>query len=345
VHGGGGRRRWDGDRDLSIVNTTEITGPGWLMFFWLEREGVRVHTRVWVTTVVVVWLHLVEVLTLLGLESVLTVEDQLEISQWTNTLFVEVGGGLRGIVEWDTTREANWDITVGRNTRTGITLEDDISRRWFGGEVPQGSGNIRGRWVVETPDEFLNWVVVGKALVGSGTGSDGVGASVLHLLDEVLVTLLREAASLLGVKIHVVGPDLEHGGAQVGGESGGKIEIDTDLMILQRNQWQIETWIAVEKEDQRQVNSVTSLGSGHLTPVSLLGFVQVKLGVQTPPALVVLVNALSTNGNFGGRDRTLSDPASVITGRGAGVGRSRLEFDVHVANQITVTGNGHGHAA
>jgi len=42
------------DSDLGIVNTTEITGPGWLMFFWLEREGVRVHTRVWVTTVVVV---------------------------------------------------------------------------------------------------------------------------------------------------------------------------------------------------------------------------------------------------------------------------------------------------
>jgi len=54
VHGGGGNRRWESDRDLSIVNTTEITGPGWLMFFWLEREGVRVHTRVWVTTVVVV---------------------------------------------------------------------------------------------------------------------------------------------------------------------------------------------------------------------------------------------------------------------------------------------------
>jgi len=345
VHGGRGNSRWDSNRNLCIVDSRKIARPCRLMFFWFQGETVSVHTRIWVTGVVVVWLHLVEVLTLLGLESVLAVEDKLEIGKWTDTLFVEVGGGRRGIVEWDTTREANWDIAVGRNTRTGIRLEDDISRRWFGGEVPQGSGNIRGRWVVETPDEFLNWVVIGKALVGSGTGSDGVGASVLHLLDEVLVTLLREAATLLGVEIHVVGPNLEHGGAQVGGESGGKIEIDTDLMILQRNQWQIKTWVAVEEEDQRQVNSVTSRSSGHLTPVSLLGFVQVKLGVQTPPALVVLVDALATNGNFGGRDRTFSDPAGVIAVRGAGVGRSRLEFDVHVANQITVTGNGHGHAA
>ena len=95
VHGGGGRRRWDGDRDLSIVNTTEITGPGWLMFFWLEREGVRVHTRVWVTGVVLEWLNLVKVLTVLLLESVLTVENQLEGRQWTNEVFVELRSGVQ----------------------------------------------------------------------------------------------------------------------------------------------------------------------------------------------------------------------------------------------------------
>jgi len=345
VHGGGGNRRWESDRDLSIVNTTEITGPGWLMFFWLEREGVRVHTRVWVTTVVVVWLHLVEVLTLLGLESVLTVEDQLEISHWTNALFVEVGSGRIGVVEWDTTRLADWHVAVGGGTRAGIALKDNVSRRWFGGEVPQGGGNVRRRWVIEAPHQFLDWVVVAEALVGGGARSDGVGASVLHLLDEVLVTLLRESATLFGVQVHVVRVDLEHGGAQVGGEGAGQIEVDADFVVLERNQWQIKTWVAVEEEDQRQVHGVTGLGSGHLRPVSLLGFIQVKLGVQTPPALVVLVNALATDGQFSGRDRTLGDPASIITIRGAGVRRSRLEFDVHVADQITIAGNGDGHAA
>lgn len=54
VHGGGGNRRWESDRDLRVVDAGEVASTGWLMFFWLEREGVRVHTRVWVTTVVVV---------------------------------------------------------------------------------------------------------------------------------------------------------------------------------------------------------------------------------------------------------------------------------------------------
>ena len=188
-------------------------------------------------------------------------------------------------------------------------------------------------------------MVVAEALVGGGARSDGVGASVLHLLDEVLVTLLRESATLFGVQVHVVRPDLEHGGAQVGGEGAGQIEVDADFVVLERNQWQIKTWVAVEEEDQRQVYGVTGDRSGHLTPVSLLGFIQVKLGVQTPPALVVLVNALATDGQFSGRDRTLGDPASIITIRGAGVRRSRLEFDVHVADQITIAGNGDGHAA
>ena len=128
------------------------------------------------------------------------------------------------------------------------------------------------------------------------------------------MTLLREAATLLGVEVHVVRPDLEHGGAQVGVEGGRQIEVDAHFVVLKGNQWQVQTWVAVEEEDQRQVHSLTGERSGHLTPVSLLGLIQVKLGVQTPPALVVLVDALTTDGQFSGRDRTLGDPVAVITG-------------------------------
>jgi len=316
VHGGGGRRRWDGDRDLGVVNTREVASTGWLVFFWLEREGVRVHTWVWAARVVVVRLHLVEVLTLLGLESVLTVEDQLEVSQWTRSFFGEVNNGtsFTALHEWHTRREGGWHIAVTRDFSERVGLENDGGRTWSGGEVPQGSRSVRGRWVVEAPHQFLDWVVVAEALVGGGARSDGVGASVLHLLDEVLVTLLREASALFGVQVHIVRPDLEHGGAQVGGEGGRKVEVNAHFVVLKGDQWQVQTWVAVEEEDQRQVHSVTGDRSGHLTPVSLLGFVQVKLGVQTPPALVVLVNALTTNGQFSGRDRTLSDPVAVITG-------------------------------
>jgi hypothetical protein len=345
VHGRGWNQRWESNRDLSVVNAREVARASWLVFFWLEGEGVRVHTRVWVTAVVVVRLHLVEVLTLLGLETVLAVEDQLEVSHWANTLFIEVSSGGIRVEEWHTTRLADWHIAVGGGTRAGIAFEDDVNRRWGRGEVPQRGGNVARRWVVKAPDKFLDWVVVGQTLVGGGTRSDGVGASVLHLLDEVFVTLLREAATLLGVQVHVVRPHLEHGGAQVGGESGGQVKVDAHFVVLKGDQWQVQTWVAVEEEDQRQVHGVTGLGSGHLGPVSLLGFIQVKLGVQSPPALVVLVDALTTDGEFGRRDRTFSDPASIITIRGAGVRRRRLEFDVHVADQIPVTGNSDGHAA
>src|SRR6056300_2051944 len=347
VHGGGSRRRWEGDRDLGVVDTREVASTGWLVLFWLEREGVRVHTWVWAARVVVVRLDLVEVLTLLGLESVLTVEDQLEISHWTNDFFGEFGGGtsFANLDEWHTSTLGDWHEAVTRHIGVGVGLEDNSGRTWLGGEVPEGSGDVTRRWVVEAPDQFLDWVVVAETLVGSRARSDGIGASVLDLLNEVLVTLLRESAAFLGVEVHIVRPDLEHGGAQVGGESGRQIKVNAHFVVLKGNEWQIQTWVAVEEEDQWQVHSLTVNGSGHLTPVSLLGLIQVKLGVQTPPALVVLVDALTTDGEFGGRDRTLSDPVGIIAIGGVGVRRSGLKFDVHVTNQITVAGNGHGDAA
>ena len=347
VHGGGGRRRWEGDRDLGVVDTREVASTGWLVFFWLEGEGVRVDTWVWATRVVVVWLHLVEVLTLLGLEAVLAVKDKLEVGEWTRGFFSEVVDGtvFTALDKWNTRRKGGWDIAVTREFSERVGLEDDVGRSWVLGEVPQRSGNVGRRWVVEAPDKFLDWVVVAEALVGGRARSDGVGASVLDLLDKVFVTLLGEPAALFGVEVDVVGPDLEHGGAQVGFESGRKVEVNAHFVVLKGNEWQVKTWVAVEEEDEWEVNSVTGDRSGHLTPVSLLGFIQVKLGVQTPPALVVLVDALTTDGEFGGRDRTLSDPVGIIAVGRASVSRSGLEFDVHVADKITIAGNGDGNAA
>jgi len=314
----------------------------------LEGERVRVHTWVWAARVVVVRLDLVEVLTLLSLESVLTVQDQFEVGQWTNLLFGELGVGVvwTRADEWDTRRESSWHEAVSRGGSEGVGVKNNLVLGWLSGEVPQGGGRVRSRWVVEAPDQFLNWVVVRKTLVGSGARSHGVGASVLDLLDEVLVTLLRKSASLLGVEVHVVRPDLENILVKVGLHVGRQIEVDAHFVVLERNQWQIQTRVAVEEEDQWQVHSLTVKTSGHLTPVSLLGFIQVKLGVQTPPALVVLVDALTTDGQFSGRDRTLGNPARVGT-EAESVGRSRigLKLEVHVTDQITVASNGHGHTA
>ena len=184
------------------------------MLFWLKREGVRVHTWVWAARVVVVRLDLVEVLTLLFLESVLAVEDKLEGVQWTRSFFGEDFSGSTSGKEWDTRRVGQWHVAVGFGGNSArVGFEDDFVIVVVGGEVPQG-GSRRG--VGEAPDEFLNWVVVGQADLLGGRGGDGVGASVLDLLDEVFVTLLRESAALFGVQIHVVTPDLEGVGVTVG---------------------------------------------------------------------------------------------------------------------------------
>jgi len=104
VHVGNTVASWRGDRDLGVVDAGEVASTSWLVFFWLEREGVAVHTWVWVTGVVVVRLDLVEVLTLLGLEAVLAVEDELEVSEWTSDFLSEwrEGAIFARVDEWGT---------------------------------------------------------------------------------------------------------------------------------------------------------------------------------------------------------------------------------------------------
>jgi len=316
------------DSDLGIVNTTEITGPGWLMFFWLERERVRVHTGRWGAGVVNEWLHLVEVLTGLFLESVLAVEDQFEGVQSTVVIFGELGAFA----------EHEW----GTNERIGDETVRHGAARDVGSDGRVGVGGApRIVTVIEAEDEFLDWVVVRQALLHFGTRGDGIGTGVLHLLDEVFVTLLGETASLFGVQVDVVRPDLE--GLVLGNvfEFRRQIEIQSDFMVLEGDQRQRQSGIAVEEKDEWQEDLVARLGRGrHLTVVRFLGFIQVKLGVQTPPLLVVLVDALATNGQFNVLDRTLREPG--IISHGGGTGR---EFDVHVGDQIPVTRDGDGNAA
>ena len=317
------------DSDLSIVNTGEVTGPGWLMFLGLKREGVRVHAWRWGAGVVHEWLHGVEVLAGLLLEAILTVEDQLEGIEGTVVFFGEVGT-LEGD-EWGT-NEGGGDEAV----RLGGDAED------VRGDIRVGVRGAPGViTVVQAPDKLLDWVVVGETLLDFRTGGDGVGTGVLDLLDEVFVALLRKSASFLRIEIHVVCPYLESGAVGDGPEGGGQIEIQSDFVVLEGDQRQRQSGVAVEEKDEWQEDlAVLERGGGHLTVVSLLGFVQVKLGVQTPPLLVVLVDALATDGQFNILDGTFRDPR--IVGSGGG---TSLHFDVHVSDQITVTGNSDGDAA
>jgi hypothetical protein len=337
VHGGRTVGGTHGDSDLRVVDAGEVAGTSGLVLLGLEREGVRVHTGVGGTGVVVEGLHLVEVLALLSLEAILTVEDELELGEGTDGILSEGGvttisaeGEERGTVD------RGGDHAVRLET-LNVGSENDVRVSGRGGEVPQGVG-VAGD-VREAPHELLDGVVVREADLLGGGGIDGVGTSVLHLLDQVLVTLLGEAATLLSVEVDVVSPHLEGVGVAVGGEIGREVDVDADLVVLERDEGEVETGVAVEEEEEGEVDGLTGDTSGHLTVRSLLGLVEVKLGVQTPPLLVVLVDTLTTDGKLNVVDGALGDPAG--SGRSGGGGE---EFDVHVADEITVTGDSHGHA-
>ena len=348
VHGGRIVRGVHLDRNLRVVDAREVAGTSWLVLLWLKSEGVRVDAWVRRASVVVVRLHLVEVLTLLLLEAVLAVEDKLEGVEGTHRLLSEGGVTTTGTdLHHGGTREGGGHEGVRRLDGSLVRLEDDVGGNRRSGEVPEG---VLGRGVGEAPDELLDWVVVGEADLLCRRRGDGVGAGVLDLLDEVLVTLLREAATLLGVEVDVVRPHLEDGLVEEGLHVGREVEVDADLVVLEGDEGEVETGVAVEEEDEGEVHRTSAdtgiRGSGHLTPSGLLGLVQVKLGVHAPPLLVVLVDALTTDGQFNVVDGTLSDPVAVIDeGRRGSVGRRRFELDVHVTDKVTVTGDSHGHAA
>ena len=317
------------DGDLRVVDAREVAGTSGLVLLGLEREGVRVHTGVGGAGVVVEGLNLVEVLTLLLLEAVLTVENQLEGVEGTNDILSEGDvGSLGASLEHGGTREGGGDEAVGTRNGGEVGLHENV--RGVGGEVPQGIAT-------QTPHQLLNGVVVGEADVLGAVTSNGVNAGVLHLLDQVLVTLLSEAATLLGVKVDVVGVHLE--GLEVGGEIRREVNVNADLVVLESNEGQVETGVAVEEEEQGEVHGLTVGTSGHLTIVGLLGLIEVKLGVQTPPLLVVLVDTLATDGQLNVVDGALGDPARSPGGRGV-----RHELEVHVTDEVTVTGDGDGHA-
>jgi hypothetical protein len=327
------RTRLSRDRNLRVVDSGEVAGTRWLVLFWLKREGVRVDTWHWGTGVVVVRLNRVEVLATLFLESVLTVEDQLEGIEWTRLIFVKFRKTQQ---QWGT--RGTWgqrDVRIGNRSNVGRDSHRSIRK------VPdtvQVTNNVRARF--SAPHQFLNWVVVGQSDLFGGTSSrQRVGTSVLDLFDQVFVTLLRESSALFGVEVDVVTPNLER--IKVSVIDTGQVKVQSNFVVLQGNQWQGQSWVSVKEEDQWQVNLRVVRGSrSHLTPVQLRGFIQVQFSVQSPPSLVVLVDSLTTDGQFNILDSRFRDPR--IFGSVKRLFRS--QFNVHVRDQITVSGDRDGDA-
>jgi len=247
VHGGSIVGGVHGDSNLGIVNAGEVASASGLVLLRLEREGVRVHTGVGGTSVVLEGLDGVEVLALLLLEPVLTVENKLEAGEGTDLILSED----RGATNLGTDTKHGGTISGGGHEGVGggslagggVKLDSRISGR--SGEVPHG---VLGLGVGEAPEKLLDGVVVREADLLGLSGVNGISASVLNLLDQVLMTLLSEAATLLGVEVDVVGPDLEGGGVEPLIEVRGQIKIQSYLVVLKGYKRQIKSRIPVEKE-------------------------------------------------------------------------------------------------
>ena len=305
---GGRRSSWrrgtlDRNGDLRVVDSGEVTGTRWLMLFWLERKGVRVDPWHWGGGVVDKWLNSVKVLTTLFLESVLAVEDQLEGVEWTRSLFIE---WHRGVQEQLWRTRGGW---VDEHVGSGIENSDvGGDNGWGVSKVPQIVIVISHRsGFTGTPDQFLDWVIVRQSdLLGGTTRRQRVRTSVLDLFDQVFVTLLRKSSAFFSVKVDVVTPHLQ--GVEVS-VRGRQVDVNSDFVVLQGNQWQGQSWVSVKEEDQWQVNLFVVRDSrSHFTVVQLRGFVHVQFRVQSPPLLVVLVDSLTTDGQFDSGDRGFRNP-------------------------------------
>ena len=380
---GGGGAVLEGDGNLGIVDAGEVASAGWLVLLWLESEGVGVDTGVGVAGVVVEWLDLVEVLAGLLGEAVLAVEDKAEVSQRTGlnsdgTVTILSHQALIGICADSTAasvchgsaKVVEQGIVVGVGEENEIGCNVDVCA--VGGEIPHGVevgtgwSSCDGTWVTGVgvcPDELLDWVIVRQAnscalVTGSGNSlEDGIGTSVLDLLNQVLVTLLGEAAALLGIQVHVVGPHLECGAlVEEALVVRSQVEVQANLVVLESNQRQVQAWVTVEEEQKgKEDANIASVGSswccvgGHLVPLELVLVAQEQLTVQTPPSLVVLVNTLASDGQLNISNCALSNPVGIASGVGRGLCQIKSstwnggQGNVHVTDQVTVTSNGHGH--
>ena len=144
------------------------------MLLGLKGEGVGVDTGHGAARVVVERPHLVEVLALLLLETVLTVEDELEGVEGTDSLLGEDRGTTVGTdgKEGSTGRGRRHE---GVGCIVGVRLKHNVSGSGSGGEVPEG---VPGGGVGEAPHKLLHGVVVGEANLLGTSGGDGVGTSV-----------------------------------------------------------------------------------------------------------------------------------------------------------------------
>ena len=253
------------------------------------------------------------------------------------------------------------------------------------------------RVALDDPDELLARVVeVQLQLVGRR--GDGLSAGELEDVNQVLVRDLGELAALIRVEVDVV--DVQRGsgkaalahavanGVRIRGVrvvpaqvvQGVELEIDADLVVLERNEGKRQTRVAAEPELERDVQGVhrgargDDLGGEGLSAIAIvvarraalveevreLGNVADHLGIagllarllgelvpDVEPVAILLVNALATNLNLDIVDEVVTNPVEPAELRARAVGRlqgnlGKGGLEIHAVNQVAVALDGAG---
>ena len=217
-----------------------------------EGERVRVNARCGDVREVLVRLNKVEVITSALLEAIVTVELDEGRNNGVNT-----GGTL------------NERVRVAR-VKDGCVPEIGVVEGLLAMVLVDNSVVAANEVIaLDNPREELNGVVeVHADLVGSG--SDGLLASELELLDEVLMRALGELAALIGIEVDVInkeGASLETlvlhvrvnrcVGSPAHVLNASKINENLDLVVLEGNERESKTRVAAVEELERDVKSVS----------------------------------------------------------------------------------------
>lgn len=327
------------------VDTREVSAARWLVFFGLEGERVHVDTRrTRDVGVVLVGLHQVEIATNASSKSVVTVELDLSFLDW-----------------------------VSRQERAGVVVVEgsqhiSIIRTLIVGEDSHiinigGSDEV---FVLNNPDEFLHWVIEVHADLVAG-GGEVFSAGELELFDEVFVRNLGEAAAFIGIEVDIVNPE---GGAFEGKVSQARIssdhelagwaefDVDANFVVLEGDQWERETHIAIEPELQRHEEDLAGLvlgrpllkragelrfssdrSSDHVLVSELLTSGDGEFTPDLEPVTIVLVDLLSTDFNNNVVDHVVANIVDPAERRALASDGRETSLEVDTVDQISVTGD------
>ena len=350
------------------------------MLLGLERKAVHVDANRWDVGVVLVRLNQVEVVAVANLEAVVAVElEERGDDRVLASHALDAGNRVTRLQH-----RAVPPVRVVERLLTLPRVDDGIVARHV-------------RVALDDPHELLDRVVEVELQLVRGRGNR-LRARVLQDIDEVLVRDLGELAALIRVEVDVVDVERRGGKAALANTLANgvraarvrvipaevvqrvELEVDADLVVLQRNERQRQTRVAAEPELERDVQGVhrgargDDLGRQRLTAIAvvvarraalvqevrelgdvadhlriagLLASLLRKLVPDVHPVTVLLINALTTNLNLDIIDEVVANPVEPTELRARAVRRLQGDLrqgglQVHAVNQITIALNGAG---